>query len=540
MISRALLRLPSPISNLLFNHLNRIIRLSSSPFLDATICPNNGATYSTNSAIKADNNGSAVYDDARKYARPPTVTWSDRLQNCVSLIGAVEFPLKQYDTQNGKFGVHTSLRVRTCPDSNSFFSITLEMWDELAERAMLHLTPNDYIYISGELGSYTKSLEGIEIVRYKVRAKELNYVKLDEPGKNSQKAVNSGKESGESTTQKYSHRVHMWQVFFASPNEWYDRRKTKKNPKGPDFKHKSTGEALWLNASDPPWVKKQLELLDSRLSGGPNNDVISNSSPSRWMSEEQLIVPHPSVKAEELSYIKLDEPGKNSHRATSSGKGAGEDLKESSLQKQSNRLHLWQRLFASPDEWDDQRKNKKNQREPDFKHKSTGEELWLNASDPSWVKKKVESLDSILSGGPKIDLTSKSKWVSDEQLIVPSATVLDLIHWSLQAAMESNVKLDETGKSSQKTVNSGNETVKHLGKSSLQKHNKLHLWQKLFASPDEWYDQRKNKKNPKSPDFKHKSTGEALWLNENDPPWVKKQVESLDFRFRGPKNVMKS
>lgn len=75
--------------------------------------------------------------------------------------------------------------------------------------------------------------------------------------------------------QKQKNRLHLLQKLFASPDEWYDNRKSKKNPKQPDFKNKSTGEALWLNATDPPWVKKQLELLDSRLSGGPKNVVNS-------------------------------------------------------------------------------------------------------------------------------------------------------------------------------------------------------------------------------------------------------------------------
>jgi len=39
-----------------------------------------------------------------------------------------------------------------------------------------------------------------------------------------------------------------------------------RNPKAPDFKHKDTGEALWIEGRyNPPWVKSQLEILDSRM-----------------------------------------------------------------------------------------------------------------------------------------------------------------------------------------------------------------------------------------------------------------------------------
>lgn len=413
MISRALFRLRSPI----IHSLNASKPLSSSAPHNASGQPHsNPAAATPESSVVADARN-------RKYGRPSTVTWSQRLHNSVSLIGTVEYPLKRYDSQNERFGVFTLLLVKTSPDSDNSFRITLEMWDELAERALLHLKQNDYIFVSGELGSYTKvTAAGIESLRYKVTAKELNYVKLDEPGKISQQAVNPEKETGEhlgeSSLQKYNNRLHLWQILFANPNEWYDNRKSKKNPRQPDFKHKSTGEALWLSERDPPWVKKQVELLDSGLSGGPNNDVISNFFPSGCETDEQLMMPNPAVTAKDLNKVKPDDPGKNSQRVVNSGKETG----ESSSQKYDNRFHLWEKLFANPNEWYDNRKSKRNPKQPDFKHKSTGEVLWLSERDPSWVKKQVESLDSRLPGGDFQNFqevtskTSSSRWVSGELL----------------------------------------------------------------------------------------------------------------------------
>jgi hypothetical protein len=57
----------------------------------------------------------------------------------------------------------------------------------------------------------------------------------------------------------------LWQIFFANPFEWWDRRARKRTANQPDFKHKSTGEALWIRSDDPPWVKKQLDLYDSEI-----------------------------------------------------------------------------------------------------------------------------------------------------------------------------------------------------------------------------------------------------------------------------------
>lgn len=45
------------------------------------------------------------------------------------------------------------------------------------------------------------------------------------------------------------------------------------------------------------------------------------------------------------------------------------------------------------------------------------------------------------------------------------------------------------------------------------------LWRQLMASPQDFWDNRAKKLSPKSPDFKHKQTGGALWLNSK-PAWV--------------------
>lgn len=55
-----------------------------------------------------------------------------------------------------------------------------------------------------------------------------------------------------------------WQAFFASHQDWWDNRMNKRNPRGPDFKHKSTGAALWINSRDTPaWVLEDINKLPS-------------------------------------------------------------------------------------------------------------------------------------------------------------------------------------------------------------------------------------------------------------------------------------
>jgi len=40
------------------------------------------------------------------------------------------------------------------------------------------------------------------------------------------------------------------------------------------------------------------------------------------------------------------------------------------------------------------------------------------------------------------------------------------------------------------------------------------LWDEWIADPTAWWDNRDNKRNPKAPDFKHKETGQGLWVDK--------------------------
>lgn len=56
----------------------------------------------------------------------------------------------------------------------------------------------------------------------------------------------------------------------------------------PDFKHKDTGEALWLGPNDPPWIKKQLQLLDSKMAEqGLQSHTGSHSRVSMWVYDDK-------------------------------------------------------------------------------------------------------------------------------------------------------------------------------------------------------------------------------------------------------------
>ncbi|XP_057793844.1 protein OSB1, mitochondrial-like isoform X2 [Salvia miltiorrhiza] len=213
---------------------------------------------------------SAVYRRALKLQRPTTVSYRDYLQsvgylenlhNFVSLIGAIDYPLKACSAAVG-FGVYTLLRVRA---PNRDLVMLLKFRKEMAEISVQHLKAHDLVYVSGRLQSYLKLAEDGSSVRcYEVDVKEMNFVAQNVPELACQNLVKL--EPKVSLEQKRRDRLHLWQVFFANPSEWWDNRNSKLKGRAPDFRHKDTGEALWIQDNDPPWVNQQLQLHDSRLS----------------------------------------------------------------------------------------------------------------------------------------------------------------------------------------------------------------------------------------------------------------------------------
>lgn len=57
----------------------------------------------------------------------------------------------------------------------------------------------------------------------------------------------------------------LWQELESNPEKWYDNRANKKNPKGPDFKRKATGEGLWLEYQGKSAVPAGVSIPDPSM-----------------------------------------------------------------------------------------------------------------------------------------------------------------------------------------------------------------------------------------------------------------------------------
>ncbi|KAJ4701820.1 protein OSB1, mitochondrial [Melia azedarach] len=232
--------------------------------------------------------GSAVYRRKLKLQRPTTIKWRPQLVNSVSFIGSVARPVEIYRNRIYDSGVYTLLEVENSTHPNRGFRILLEMWGDMAKSCQKHLKPNDFIYVSGHLQSYAKVDENGNLrLRYKVTVNDLNYVAKHGHALTFKKYEESKSKKGEAGMEKYENRFYLWHLYFTNPYEWWDNRKSKLNPRAPDFKHKDTGEALWLDPNDPPWIKKQLQLIDSKMAEqGLEDHWGSRSCVSTWVYDD--------------------------------------------------------------------------------------------------------------------------------------------------------------------------------------------------------------------------------------------------------------
>ncbi|CAK9219010.1 unnamed protein product [Sphagnum troendelagicum] len=56
-----------------------------------------------------------------------------------------------------------------------------------------------------------------------------------------------------------------WMEFFSDPSQWWDHRTAKVTASYPDFTHKKTQAALWLDGRlKPPWVEARLVAMAPR------------------------------------------------------------------------------------------------------------------------------------------------------------------------------------------------------------------------------------------------------------------------------------
>ncbi|KAF7818381.1 protein OSB1, mitochondrial-like [Senna tora] len=223
------------------------------------------------------------------YPKPSEIPWNKELCNSVNLIGIVAAPVEIKHFPSGKVVAWTRLAVKKNASQTSWINLTF--WDELAHVAFQHVEKGHQIYVSGRLVTDTvESDDGKQNTYYKVVGQQLNFIERSPLPVTSYDQESDSMMSGRKVNYAANNTgstEELWQAFFANPVEWWDNRKSKRNPKYPDFKHKDTGEALWVEGrSNPPWVKSQLAILDARM--GSLSDQNARMNPNMMTADEFL------------------------------------------------------------------------------------------------------------------------------------------------------------------------------------------------------------------------------------------------------------
>ncbi|KAI3447616.1 hypothetical protein Pfo_004281 [Paulownia fortunei] len=359
------------------------------------------------------------------WPKPREIPYQAKVANFLNLIGYVKTPVQFGAASNGKHFAATVISQENSGEKNSLL-VPVVFEGDLAHVVACHVKENDCVFVSGQLsmdplrfalndslGKFHLVAENLNFVEGFVRnvsGKKLGVsfsgVEVDMPGTKKIEEVIKGvdndeyfnqqwkdalehakvkrfssendwasssvilqsdadseaatlerveskpekgnEKSGESANKKKDGDLilDLWRDLVKTPLQWWDYRDHKSNglvkEKFPDFKHKGTGEGLWVDSA-PKWVLPGLEKLEF-----------------------------------DVKFIKAKQ-------VQGGGEGPGE------RKKFSKGEDSWKNLVENPNKWWDNRLDKRNPKAPDFKHKETGEGLWLSES-PDWALSRLPVL----------------------------------------------------------------------------------------------------------------------------------------------------
>ncbi|KAK7379950.1 hypothetical protein VNO78_32218 [Psophocarpus tetragonolobus] len=322
--------------------------------------------------------------------KPVDIPFQPKVANAVNLIGEVESPIQFQECTDGNVWAATVITRQDSP-SSPYLSIPVIFHGDLAHSAKCYLKQHDFIHIAGQLTTDPPYFEHRH-TNLQVMVQTLNFVK------------------GYPHASSISATQDPWKDLLNHPNDWWDLRSSQANPKGPAFERKTNSQLLFINASTPIWVQQKLDSISFDFKPQPEPSISTSKTnpdssfcswtdlldnPTQWSDFRDsklngLLNPkYPDFKRKDdnvslwlnkaptwvsskLKGLDFDVPLIKSKKAKD-GRGGDES---------------WNDLVQNPAKWWDNRLDKRNEKSPDFKHKETGEGLWLNSS-PSWVSSKL-------------------------------------------------------------------------------------------------------------------------------------------------------
>ncbi|KAJ0083102.1 hypothetical protein Patl1_11639 [Pistacia atlantica] len=286
------------------------------------------------------------------WPRPSEIPFQVKVANSVSLIGHVDSPVQFETSPDGKHWAGTVINQRATSDSPQLW-IPVVFEGDLAHIAACHLKKDDHVHIAGQLTADPPSPIASQRANVQVMVHSVHFVDVSyKKGKpfSSQKQEVGTTDHSASTKNDGNSASSPWDNLLNNPELWWDYRSQKRSglvmtlvkSGHPDFKRKDGGLSLWLTKSSG-WVLSHLDGIEF--------DV---RTPKQKIAKEGKNFQTP--KSNYPKRRKGDEP--------------------------------WKDLTENPKKWWDNRLDKLSKNAPDFKHKETGEGLWLNSA-PDWVLPKL-------------------------------------------------------------------------------------------------------------------------------------------------------
>ena len=211
------------------------------------------------------------------------VEWQKENANAVTLIGNLGREPEMKYLEDGKVIANVSIAVSRGRNAAPHW-FDLDFWNDEA-RQVESLVKGQQIQVTGRLTQNTwkdkmtgQTREKVRVVVSSVALVTSNAMggmggggggQWDQggdsyrPQQKSSSFYGGGGGGGRSQSVQAKDIEAKWAALFCMPSDFWDNRASKKNPKAPDFKHKETGEALWIQSRNTPsWVASSLKELD--------------------------------------------------------------------------------------------------------------------------------------------------------------------------------------------------------------------------------------------------------------------------------------
>jgi len=261
--------------------------------------------------------------DAQEQTAPPsTVAWTPELANSVTIIGSVGTEPEIRHFASGTCVTHVRIAVSAGrksemkdgaveEDKTNWFAV--DVWGEEGLRMAEHVRKGRRICVQGQLRTetWTDKDTGAPRSKVKIVAKQFSFVQSSKseeqqgderggyensytpvaqassapPRQQQQQQSQQGRQQSPPPQQQQQQRAPraaaaqttqqagapagtspkeaLWRSLAEAPDTWWDNRDRKAqpgaNPRSPDFKHKESGEPLWIESRDTPaWVLETL------------------------------------------------------------------------------------------------------------------------------------------------------------------------------------------------------------------------------------------------------------------------------------------